>query len=431
MRGRTVWLLIGLLLLFPTTICTQDTQESTPEDLVNEKAELAGTVEKSNQVAYHLSSGVGTSVSPLWGVCTLGAYNYFKTDSELRNSLPWYYSPYLFVPGLVILILILLKDVLCSAFPAVKKPMDAAELFENKVSGLIAAPGVVVGLWECFAVPAGGAIAQVLNFIEPVAYASSAAETSTISGTFVLVGGVLVSVVGLIVYAVVWTASNAINVLMLINPIPFGDWVLKGFKSLIIGLSLACTLIHPVLGLIVALSYVLVAFLVVGLAFRLMIFGTINASDILLLRWRRNVGQAASSEIKAFSWRDLKKFVRIPSRTYGRILRASDGSLVFSYRPWLIFPKRSMVLLARDQRIDIGKGLITPSILYPYINKKGRETYFKIFSLPVRYRTHEEAIAPIIGVTSIQYIGIRKGFRNSIQWVRERIRELFGREVIE
>lgn len=90
-----------------------------------------------------------------------------------------------------------------------------------------------------------------------------------------------------------------------------------------------------------------------------------------------------------------------------------------------------MVLLARDQRIDIGKGLITPSILYPYINKKGRETYFKIFSLPVRYRTHEEAIAPIIGVTSIQYIGIRKGFRNSIQWVRERIRELFGREVIE
>src|SRR5262245_50315967 len=84
-----------------------------------------------------ISQITGVAISPLLGVSALGAWRYYRTPASQRERLPWFCHPLAWGAGFALLALCFLKDTVGVATPALlKKPLDMAELFENKVSAL-------------------------------------------------------------------------------------------------------------------------------------------------------------------------------------------------------------------------------------------------------------------------------------------------------
>src|SRR5206468_2866709 len=91
-----------------------------------------------------ISQITGVAISPLLGVSSVGAWRYYRTPEAKRHLLPWFCHPYVFGFGFAILGLCFLKDFFGTAAPPlIKKPFDMAELFENKLSALVASAAFV------------------------------------------------------------------------------------------------------------------------------------------------------------------------------------------------------------------------------------------------------------------------------------------------
>jgi len=73
-------------------------------------------------------------------VATVGCYQYSKAETEEQKAkLPWFASPLFWVPAFLLLAACFLKDTAGTALPtAAKKPLDAIEAIEHKISGLVA-----------------------------------------------------------------------------------------------------------------------------------------------------------------------------------------------------------------------------------------------------------------------------------------------------
>src|SRR5262245_1393750 len=96
------------------------------------------------QISETLSTVTGIAISPLLGVGAVGAYQWFKAPEARRPKLPWYAQPWFWIPALLLVAVCFAKDALGPALPtALKKPFDVAEVFENKVSGIIATGAIV------------------------------------------------------------------------------------------------------------------------------------------------------------------------------------------------------------------------------------------------------------------------------------------------
>jgi hypothetical protein len=83
-------------------------------------------LEHGRQVSRALATVTGTAISPLFGVCVLGAYTCVKTPPPQRVSLPFYCSPAFWIPLAVLVILVLLKDTIalrcrCSKSPSMPR----------------------------------------------------------------------------------------------------------------------------------------------------------------------------------------------------------------------------------------------------------------------------------------------------------------------
>src|SRR6185295_9650190 len=91
------------------------------------------------EAAQTLSMITGVAISPLLGVGAVGAWKYFETPEDKRANLVWYAQPWFWVPALLLVGLVFLKDSLGTAARTVlKRPLDVAETIENKISGLVA-----------------------------------------------------------------------------------------------------------------------------------------------------------------------------------------------------------------------------------------------------------------------------------------------------
>src|SRR5260370_9772177 len=101
-------------------------------------------LERGQQIARAVATVTGTAISPLFGVCVLGAYTYLKAPPAGRASLPFYCSPVFWIPLAVLVTLVMLKDTVGAAAPLLKKPLDAIEiLVVNKAALLFAVLPVV------------------------------------------------------------------------------------------------------------------------------------------------------------------------------------------------------------------------------------------------------------------------------------------------
>lgn len=363
--------------------------------LAAEKAAAYPPAMPGREIAETVSTVTGVAISPLLGVSAYGAWHYYKTTPERRAGLPWFAQPWFWAPALALVALCFLKDTLGTAAPtALKKPFDVLETVEHKCSGLIAAGAFVPIAASIFgSSPESGSACGGLGF--------AAIDLSGLQQMSFL--NFLMVPLAWAAFAVVFLASTAINILILLSPFSTVDAALKGFRAAVLASVAASAWINPWLGAVWALVLIIFSAFIAGWSFRLTVLGGEFIWDFLTLRKRRF--QPHPERTRLFL---ARKTAKVPARTYGRIERSTDGKLVFRYRPWLVLPEKRLTL--PDGDYAVGSGLIYSTIL----RVEGQDTRTMLL-LPPRYRTHEETLARQCGFSGVRPIGLRAMFR----WLKE------------
>jgi len=350
-------------------------------------------------IAGAISTVTGLAISPLLGTGAYGAYQYFRAPEEQRAALPWYAQASFWLPALVIVGACAVKDALGAALPpGWKKPLDVLETVENKATGLVAA-GAVVPL--TMAAVSKMIVGDASTAVDPlVATGVASIHVAAFDVSWLL--NLLTVPFGIAVFAMVWMASHAINALILLSPWGAIDAVLKSARTAVLGLLTLSSMLNPWISAVLSVVIIVIAYFVSGWAFRLFIYGSIFSWDFFTVRRARY--SVKPDENKVFAGGNLPE---VPVRTYGR-LRQTDSAVVFTYKPWMVLPERSVTIT--DTTLFVGRGLFFSTVI-----TSKEDTYF---ILPPRYRGHEEALVTAYGWGGVQPAGLRKAW--SV------LRELFG-----
>lgn len=350
-----------------------------------------------------LSQGIteitGVAISPLLGVSSVGAWRYWKTPAAGRDALPWYAQPWAWGTGLGLLTLCFLKDSLGTAVPGLlKKPFDMVELFENKLSALVASGAFVpliatemakhLQAQRALEVPTG-MIGITSGMGNPMAF---------IDLTWFMIPAAVIS------FLLVWVCSHAINVLIILSPFSTLDAGLKLARASLLASVGIIYVIAPWLAALFCLFLIALAAWFAPSALRLAIFGARFASDILLPG--RSRSRATPHEPHAFT---LGRSAGLPPRTGGRLVLLEDGSTVFRYRRWCVLDQRSIPLPQGQRHVE--KGLLSPSLIH---SAGGNETKMLLF-LP-RYKGHEENLARHLQLHGVREHRLARGWNAIKSW---------------
>ena len=344
----------------------------------------------------------GIAISPLLGTGAYGAYMWARASTpEEKAALPWFAQVSFWLPAVLIVGLCAVKDSLGAALPpGFKKPLDVLETIENKASGLVAAGAVIPFTMDLFSKLLVSSAPQ-----SPLVPSGLAAiHVAAIDFSWLL--NLLTVPFGIAVFAFVWMASHAINVLILLSPWGAIDAALKGGRTALLGLVTLSSTLNPWISAVLSIAIILISWLVAGWAFRLTIFGSIFSWDFFTRRRRRFTPQPSGNRV--FSGGRLCAS-GVPARTYGTWFNEpQNGRWRFTYKPWLVMPERTIDIPAGAPHV--GKGLFISTL---------RETDSTILILPPRYRGHEDEVVRIYGIEGgVQDAGLLKAW--SV------LRELFG-----
>ena len=357
-------------------------------------------------IAGAISTVTGMAISPLLGTGAYGAYQWAAAkDDAARAALPWYAQWTFFGPALLIVGLCAAKDALGAAVPpGFKKPLDVLETIENKATGLVAAGAVVPFTMAAVSKMLVGAKTAGVDGTVLESSGLAMLHVGAIDFTWLL--NILTVPFGVAMFAVVWMASHAINVLILLSPWGAIDAALKGARTALLGLLTLTATLNPWIGAALSILVIVIAWLVAGWAFRLTCFGSVFCWDFFTLRRARFVPK--ENDNRMFAGGNLPG---VPPRTYGRLALRTSGGIEFYYRPWLVMPERSAVVANDKADLAVGKGLFFSSI-----TANDRDT---LFLLPPRYHGHEETLARayLMG-GGVRDAGLRKAW--SV------LKELFG-----
>lgn len=355
-------------------------------------------------IATAVSTVTGIAISPLLGTGAYGAYQWMTAkDDAARAALPWYAQWAFFGPAILIVGACAAKDALGAALPpGMKKPLDVLETIENKATGLVAAGAVVPFTMGTLSKMIVGAQTPSTDGM----LASSGLATIQLASfdlSWLL--NILTVPFGIAMFALVWMASHAINVLILLSPWGAIDAALKGARTALLGLLTLSATINPWVGAALSLVVIVVAYFVAGWAFRLTVFGSVFCWDFFTVR--RSRFTPAENDNLMFAGANLPG---VPPRTYGRLVqRTETKALEFFYRPWLVLPVRTAPV--PTDTLVVGKGLFFSSI--------GEDSGKTYFLLPPRYHGHEEVLVRAYGLGGgVRDAGLRKAW--SV------LRELFG-----
>lgn len=358
-------------------------------------------------IATQVTALTGIAISPLLGTGAYGAWQWYRAAPAERAHLPWFAQVWFWLPALLIVAMSAAKDAAGPALPpGLKKPADILETVENKISGLVAAgavvPMIIAPLTRLFSSPAETA-ADITS--TGLAMMPGLAMSAGDAGSWLL--GAILLPAGLAAFVVVWMASHAINVLILLSPWGGIDAALKFLRTALLGGLVTATTLNPWVGLALSLAVILVAWLVAGWSFRLTVFGTVFAWEYLTMRRLRF--EPGERENRMFSSVFLKR-KGVPMRTLGRLIyEPENGRMVFVFKPWLILPERR-VDVRLESTASLAQGLFFSTI---------RDEKSTALILPPRYNRHGERVAEIYALEGgVQEAGIRKAWSS--------LRELFG-----
>ena len=357
-------------------------------------------------IAGAISTVTGMAISPLLGTGAYGAYQWAAAkDEAARAALPWYAQWSFFGPALLIVGACAAKDAFGAVVPpGLKKPLDVLETIENKATGLVAAGAVVPFTMSAVSKMLVGA--KTAGVDGAVLESSGLAMLHIGAIDFSWLLNVLTVPFGVAMFAVVWMASHAINVLILLSPWGAIDAALKGARTALLGLLTLTATLNPWIGAALSILVIVIAWMVAGWAFRLTVFGSVFCWDFFTVRRARFVPK--ENDNRMFAGGNLPG---VPPRTYGRLALRTSGGIEFYYKPWLVLPERSAVVATDKAQLAVGKGLFFSSI-----TANDRDT---LFLLPPRYRGHEEIVARayLMG-GGVRDAGLRKAW--SV------LKELFG-----
>lgn len=380
---------LSLPLLAATTAPAKSSGEKTPG---LEMAALATQV-------------TGIAISPLLGVSAVGAYHWWRADNaEQKAKLPWYASPAFWLCGLLLVGAVAAKDVAGATLPpGWKKPLDIADTFENKVSGLVAAGAVIPSLVTFGSKFIMGGEATTAVSVTAALPGMAMLPIASIDSSWLL--SILMVPLSVAVFAIVWLSSHAINVLILLSPWGAIDAALKGVRTGLLGLVTATAWIDPVVGATLSVVIIVVAYFTAGWAFRLMVFGSVFSWDFVTFRSRRF--QLLADGNKLFTG---GKFDGVPARTYGRLYQDADGVLTLKYRPWLVMPEQA-IQVPREGLV-VGRGVFYSEVL-GHDPKSDQNRVLLL--LPPRYLGHEELFARTYHISGTCEVGLRRAW----SWLRE------------
>jgi hypothetical protein len=365
----------------------------------------AQTALKSGEkVSTALATVTSTAISPLLGVCVIGAWQYYHTPKAQRDQLPLIQKPKFWIPIIVLLLLIFIKDTFGGFAPLIKKPLDAAEvLFINHAAlVLIAFPFVLEQVSRVMGFTSWrGLVTYLLS--GPVVYAA-APETSGVHHAVSIATAALYTIIGLVVTFVVWLVGHAFDVLALISPFPFLDFLLKAVRNCVFAVLAITALLSPRLGLLLALGLIVVSFLVFGWALRMAVFGAVFAWSLLRVlmmdvRMKANRGD----RIRAFTARVSK----LPRRTFGYLFLSDDGTLLFCYRRLLVGPQNT-IKVGRAEGFAVGQGIFFPTVIEPIESTGEHHVTFRL--LPT-YRGAEESVRSCLELAQVRDLRWTKGLR--------------------
>ncbi len=348
-------------------------------------------------MAHAISTITGVAISPLFGAGAVGAWKYYQAPTlAVRNQLPWFAQPWFWAPALIIVGICALKDIFGMSVPAaLKKPFDVLETVQHKVSGLILI-GAFVPLVASVFRSAGAPVPASLN----TAFAGHGFLAAINPAWFYNSPSVPALI---LVFFIVFLASNAINILILLSPFPVLDAALKLFRLCVLGTIVIAAFANPWVGAAWSLIIILLASLIAGWSFRLSHFGLTFIWDFSTRRFRR-----FTPDPKANAMFLGRKTNRVPIRTYGKLLLDQKGNLLFAYHPWLVLPRRVLPFPAGNYAVGMG-------LLYSEIMKVDHGQSRTVLLLPPRYRSHEQELASIYGLAGVRNAGLRA----ALAWLKE------------
>jgi hypothetical protein len=393
-------ILVGILVFAFAQVVQTGEQEAQQELRSGEKISTA------------LATVTTTAISPLVGVSFIGVWRYYHTPRSQRDLLPLIQKPKFWIPVIVLLVLIFIKDTFGGFAPLIKKPLDAAEVLFVNHAGLvlIAFPVVLNEVKQVMGFQSlRGLFAYVLS--EPVVRAATA-QASEVHHVFSVATAVLYTVVGLVVAFVVWLVGHSFDVLVMISPFPFLDLLLKIIRNTIFAVLAITALVSPHLGLLLCLGLIVFSFLIFGWALRTAVFGTVYAMGMLqVLLFGAQDKPNPGDSVPAFSTRVRK----VPRRTYGRLHTSQDGMLMFRYRRLLVGPERK-VLVGKASSFEIGQGIFFPSVIEP-IESAGKHRV--VFRLLPTHRGAEESVRVCLELTQVCDTRFTKGIHSFWKFVTE------------
>lgn len=365
-------------------------------------------------IADEISRATGVAISPILGISVLGAYTYYTTPIEKRDQVPWHAKPPFWVPLLIVLLGIILKDSSKIALPKIIiMPLDAIEtLMEKNTSAVLGLIVVLSSITE-------KGIEQLRLAGHEVSFSllSSAHAADSLNGTVATASTGLFEMTALyllvtVVFGIVWVVSQSFNFLIFLCPFSWLDLLLATFKNSVVTLLAGAYLINPILGLFAASVIIVISLFLFARSYRFVIFGTIFSSDILFKKSRKNTMN--QERIKAFAGSAV---AGVPSLSYG-FLTQQDSALVFHYKPWLIRSSRSVKTSFTCDRCEIGKGTLSPVIIAPKNNAKKYRTLFRLRPL---YHSHEKRVAEILRLNGVRDVAFGKSFRDACAWLGEQL----------
>ncbi len=335
------------------------------------------------QIAQTISLITGVAISPLMGVGTVGAWQWWQAKTpEQKAKLPWFANPYFWIPALLLVTACAVKDSAGIALPPlVKKPFDVAETIEHKISGLVATGAFV---------PIAASIFQASGKDHGASLSSLGFAAIDLSWLY----NALMIPFAMVAFFIVFLASNAINILILISPFGAVDAALKAFRTSIIASVAITSFANPWVGAAWALVIILFSWLIAGWSFRLSHFGLSFIWDFVTRRCNRFKPDPTVN--KMFLGR---KIDYVPARTYCRLSRDDKGNLVLKYRPWLVLAERTLTLPA--VKYAAGKGVFFSEIL----QLDGDNARIALL-LPPRYRGHELELVAIYSLAGVRDTGL-------------------------